>query len=421
MSEIPTWLGGGVLGAAELQKRLGVSPATLMRRVRASRPDVIPIGSGRARRYGLRQVWPNLDNSRFPVFRILEDGNPCSAGELVTLTARQTVWLPGGIVSAGLPLEIADARPAGFLGRHFAAAHADLRLPARLDEWSDHHILLAMARRGEDLPGNLILGEDSFARWQMLDPQETARNNYPDIAQATIAGHPPGSSAGGERPKFGAFVDGRHVLVKFAPRGVGHDANASTRWCDLLVLEALALEVVPRHGIIAAPTMLVEADAYYFLESVRFDRAGMRGRISVLSLAAVQDDLADPWARAATLLRDSRRLSVEDARRICWLDAFGALTGNTDRHPYNVLFFNEGPMLRLAPTFDQVAMLYAPASNGQIPARTFSPPPIMAETLEVWDSARTAAREFWLRTSDDHRVSEGFRAIAAANAEKLRS
>ncbi len=55
-----------------------------------------------------------------------------------------------GTVVGGLPAELADARPSGFLGRHFAAVHADLRLPPRLSDWSDHHILLAMSRRGED-------------------------------------------------------------------------------------------------------------------------------------------------------------------------------------------------------------------------------------------------------------------------------
>src|SRR5207253_10921946 len=96
---------------------------------------------------------------------------------------------------------------------------ADLRLPPRLTDWSDHHILLAMSRRGEDLPGNFVIGEESFARWQVLEPVSRSRDDYPALAEATIAGHPPGSSAGGERPKFGALVGNQHMLVKFAGRG----------------------------------------------------------------------------------------------------------------------------------------------------------------------------------------------------------
>ena len=418
MSALSAELSRGVLHAADLRQRLGVSPATLMRAVREEASDVIPIGRGRATRYGLRQAWPPLDTSRFPMFRVLETGAPRSEGELFTLAARQTVWLPGGIVSDGLPIELADARPSGFLGQHFAATHADLRLPPRLMDWSDHHILLAMSRRGEDVPGNLIVGDGSFARWQALDIPVRTRSDYPNLAEATIAGHPPGSSAGGERPKFGAFVDGRHVLVKFAARG-GDGDIAARRWCDLIVLEALALNVVSARGVPAAQTRVIDTDSHYFLESERFDRIGIRGRVAVLSLAAVQDDPADPWARAAVLLRDAGRVSPEDARRLQWLDAFGALIANTDRHPYNVIFFTDGATLRLAPAFDQVSMSYAPTADGQVTPRAFAPPHATGDTLEVWDGARAAAREFWQRASDDSRLSEDVRGISTANANAL--
>src|SRR5437870_4477772 len=111
------------------------------------------------------------------------------------------------------------------LGRGVLSAHdrrERLGVPPRLSDWSDHHILLAMSRRGEDLPGNLIVGEESFARWQGIEFVSRRRDDYPALAQATIAGHPPGSSAGGERPKFGALVGNQHMLVKFAGRaGVG--------------------------------------------------------------------------------------------------------------------------------------------------------------------------------------------------------
>jgi hypothetical protein len=409
-------LNRGVLQASDLRQRLGVSPATLMRALRDAGPNVIRIGRGRATRYGLRQSWPNLDAWRFPVFRVTEEGTAQSAGELVTLVARQAVWMPAGTVSSGLPRELADARPSGFLGRHFAAVHADLRLPARLADWSDHHILIAMSRRGEDLPGNLIIGDESFARWQALEHVSRTHDDYPELAEATIAGHPPGSSAGGERPKFGVLVDGRHVLVKFAARGGAGDVVAR-RWCDLLVLEALALNVVSSCGISAAHTTIVETASHWFLESERFDRVGVRGRVAVLSLAAIHDDLADAWARAAVLLTDAGRLTDEDARRLRWLDAFGALIGNTDRHQYNIVFFVERSGLRLAPAFDQVSTLYAPSADGQVPPRVFALPHATSDTLDVWDEARLAAREFWEQARDDARLSDDVRSLCAANAK----
>src|SRR3984893_5714812 len=404
----------GVLRAADLRERLGVSAATLMRWLREGGADVVQIGQARATRYGLRQAWPGLDTSRFPLVRITEDGTPQSAGELLTLGAPQTVWMPGGAVSDGLPTELADARPSGFLGRHFAASHPDLRIPPRLADWSDHHILIAMSRRGEDLPGNLIVGEESFARWQVLEGVDAARNDYPALANATTAGHPPSSSAGGERPKFGVLVDDHHTLVKFAGRGTTGDVVAR-RWCDLLILEGIALQVVASHGIPAAHTNVIETPDYWFLESERFDRSGLRGRIAVLTFAALYDDLADPWARAAISLKDARRLSDEDAQRLCWLDAFGALIANTDRHQYNILFFTEGSHLRLAPAFDQVSMLYAPTADGQVPPRELMLPHATANTLEVWENAREAARQFWEQGSKDMRLSDDARMFCASN------
>jgi hypothetical protein len=387
-----------------------------MRAVRHAEAQIIRIGRGRATRYGLREVWPGLDGSRFPVFRVSGDGAAQSAGEVFTLASRQTVWMPAGAVSDGLPIALADARPSGFLGRAFAAIHADLRLPARLADWSDRHILIALSRRGDDLPGNLILGDESFARWQALDSGAKSRDDYPALAEATIAGHPPGSSAGGERPKFGVCVAGRHMLVKFAARSA--DA-AARRWCDLLVMEALALDVVSSRGVSAARAHIVATPTHGFLESERFDRVGARGRVAVLSVAAVYDDPAHSWARAAIELRNAGRLSEEDARRLRWLDAFGAFIGNSDRHHFNILFFPDGARLRLAPAFDQVSMVYAPLADGRVPIRTLAVPTASSDTLDVWDDARAAGREFWGRASDDDRLSDDIRGVCSANADAL--
>ena len=159
MNRVETELSRGVLHTSDLRERLGVSSATLMRMVRGAGPDVARIGRGRATRYAMRQPWAHLDSSRFPLFRVTEAGIPVSAGELFTLAARQSVCMPTGTVSDGLPIELVDARPSGFLGRHFVTVHADLRLPPRLADWSDHHILIAMSRRKND-----ALCQETFIR-----------------------------------------------------------------------------------------------------------------------------------------------------------------------------------------------------------------------------------------------------------------
>src|SRR5262245_11725525 len=127
MATVSTELSRGILHASELRERLGVSRPTLMRMVREASAEVVRIGRGPATQYAVRQAWPGLDRSRFPIFRITEAGIPTSAGELMTLAAHQSVWMPVGRVSDGLPIELVDARPSGFLGRHFAATHGDLR------------------------------------------------------------------------------------------------------------------------------------------------------------------------------------------------------------------------------------------------------------------------------------------------------
>src|SRR5258705_13831516 len=107
-------LNRGVLPAADLRDRLGVSPATLMRMVREAGPEILRIGRGRATQYGLRQVWPNLDSSRFPLFRIRESGTAGAPGEPKKPTAHQTAPMPIAKGGKGASPQIADPPPSGF-------------------------------------------------------------------------------------------------------------------------------------------------------------------------------------------------------------------------------------------------------------------------------------------------------------------
>src|SRR3979490_122042 len=115
-------------------------------------------------------------------------------------------------------------------------------------------------------------------------------NQYPVLADSAIAGTPPGSSAGGEHPKFTAEIGDRnnvrHVLVKFSPMRTD---RVSQRWSDLLVAEHIAGKSL---GLVGGPTnateLLVRGNRM-FLEVDRFDRSGIRGRIGIASLAAIAD------------------------------------------------------------------------------------------------------------------------------------
>src|SRR5258708_17836922 len=97
-SGVVSELNRGVLPAADLRERLGVSPATLMRMVREAGPEILRIGRGRATQYGLRQVWPNLDSSRFPLFRIRESGTAGAPGGIIKPTSPPQAPVPIALV-----------------------------------------------------------------------------------------------------------------------------------------------------------------------------------------------------------------------------------------------------------------------------------------------------------------------------------
>lgn len=408
--------GRGAVPAAELRQALGISPATLSRLVAKDAGRVVRLGKGRGIRYALLRA-PRELPSRLPLYRVDTQGRAEHAGELVLLRNGST-WVrlaaDTGHVHEGLPPVIADMTPAGYLGRRFPDRYPELGLPHRLEDWNEDHCLLAVARRGEDCPGDLVIGEESLQRFfdRVSEPLDVA--DYPQLAEAAARGGA-GSSPGGEFPKFTAFTEGRHVLVKFTP---GDGSPSDIRWRDLLVCEALALDVLAEHGVAAARARIVDVGARRYLEVERFDRAGERGRRGVLTLGPLDGDLfgqRDTWSGSAERLAAARLLPAGDARTIRLLDAFGSYIANTDRHLGNISFFADGlearPALQLAPVYDMLPMAFAP-NAGSVPeliAPRVSPRP---KWLDVWEQVAGLARDYWRRVSEDERIGESFRKAA---------
>ena len=307
-------------------------------------------------------------------------------------------------------------KPQGYLGRGFPALYPELGLPGRITDWSDDHHLIALSRRGEDCVGNLIVGEESLDRFLAHPPQPRTREDYPALAKGALVGQP-GSSAGGEHPKFAAYSEGRHLLVKFA----SGDGAAADRWRDLLVCEHVALEVLQAVGIPAAGSAWFDVAGDRFLEVERFDRIGKRGRRAVISLLAINshylgDDL-DNWSRAARRILDEPFLKIEGghAERLIWLDTFGDLIGNTDRHFGNISFFAEEAeklTLSLTPAYDMLPMAFAPKGANVVPA-TFAPRPPTAANLSIWDKAAEFALQYWDRLRDEDGLGDSFRKICS--------
>jgi hypothetical protein len=317
-----------------------------------------------------------------------------------------------------------DTRPQGFLGRAFVQVHPDLALPSHLAHWRDEHILLALVCAGEDLPGNLLVGAASLDRYLARPLGQSAtpvvndpERDYPRLALQALVSAAPGSSAGGEQPKFCAVTDGVPVLVKFSPAG---DAPADQRWRDLLVCEALALQTLQAAGIDAAQTDIVQAGGRVFLQSRRFDRTA-NGRVGMVSLEmydAHYIGIGSQWA--ATAMQTGRAgeesLSAADIQTLCLLDAFGALIANTDRHHGNVSLLLHQHRWQLAPVYDMLPMFYVPVA-GEVVERDWARqlPRPNAHTLSAWPQAKALALQFWQSAAADARISEDFRVVARVN------
>ncbi len=427
---------GGVATSAQLVDALGVSQPTVSRAlaplVRAGR--VRKVGAARSQRYLLPRVVAGVGDD-IPILRVNTAGVPAPFGRMVPLVGG-AFWVDevDGVSERhdGLPWFLSDMRPQGFMGRNFAQLHPDLQLPQDPRHWSDDDMLRALALRGEDLPGNLIVGDASLARFHTLS-QRLARaaspDDYPLLARSALQGQLPGSSAGGEQPKFCCVTQGRSVIVKFSG---ALDTPADQRTRDLLHCEHLALQVLAQAGLPAAPTQVFERAGRVFLESERFDRCapwpydpagappGRIGMVSLLVYDAQYVGEMDHWAATAQRMQARGLLTPEDARTLRLLDAYGALIGNTDRHYGNISLVLVEDDWHLSPTYDMLPMLYMPIAGELVP-QTLAPDRMVptAATLDVWREAWTLAQDFWREVASEERISDGFRGIARANADAL--
>ena len=427
---------GGVATSAELVAELGVSQPTVSRAlqplVRAGR--VRKVGAARSQRYLLPRMVGGVGDD-IPIMRVNHAGVPAPFGRMVPLPGG-AFWVDeeDGVSERhdSLPWFLADMRPQGFMGRNFAHNHPDLQLPTDPRHWSDDDMLRALALRGEDLPGNLLVGSASLERFHTLAARlvcADSADDYPTLARSALRGQLPGSSAGGEQPKFCCVTQGRSVIVKFSSGG---DSPVDQRTRDLLLCEHLALQVLAQASVPAARSQVMVREGRVFLESERFDRCtswrgdpakappGRIGMVSLLVYDAQYVGEMDHWAATALRMQARGLLTTEDARTLRLLDAYGALIGNTDRHYGNISLVLVEDDWRLSPTYDMLPMLYMPIAGELVP-QELSPEHMVptAATLDVWRQARALALDFWREVASEERISDGFRGIARANADAL--
>lgn len=420
---------------AAILAALDISQPTFSR-LWATVDDGVVLGAGRARAYALRRQVAGV-NAPVPVFMVSELGQVTSIGNIDPLQnayyafTNETVQL-----FQGMPYFLNDLRPQGFLGRMEPGKNPELDLPTDILRWTEEHTLKYISRRSEYAAGNLILGNESYARYlsdtgkllASVMPAAQRQTLYPAMAESAMQGEPPGSSAGGEQPKFTAIIqrdaqwnkhlaeaeEVEHVIVKFSPPV---DTANGRRWADLLACEHLALETLARNQIAAAKTSLLEAGGRVFLEVVRFDRAGLKGRRPMATFAAMDGDLGmldQKWTAVARELVRMGQLSVKDAETVEILDLYGTLIGNTDKHHGNIaLSWTFEQKHHLLPAYDMLPMFYRPNAHGEIVPRTWAVDLVNGLELRHLPKCHDMAQQFWTTVLNDERISQTFKSTIA--------
>jgi hypothetical protein len=425
-------LSSGPRSPAQLIEKMGISQPTLSRAMAQLGGQVLRLGAARSIQYALRDALRGLPD--MPVYRVDTQGALVQLGTLIPVRAEGFVMCQqnGAVLhSEGLPWWLFDMRPQGYLGRAYAAAvAAELGAPPRLGDWTDTHVLQALLRHGQDAVGNLLLGEaarESFLSAPLpeaISARDKARE-YTRRAGQAARGERPGSSAGGEQPKFTCYTTTpngpSHVIVKFSEP---EPSPVSERWRDLLLCEHLALETLRQAGVAAAVTHLVDTADQRFLEVERFDRVGPLGRRGLLSLAALDaqfvGDGKGSWPHVARALADLGHIHRQAVELADVLWAYGSLIGNADMHGGNLSFVTEqGRPYDTAPAYDMTPMSFAPRSGGGLPDDIFDTGLAAAIRHDTWRQAESLARSFLARLKADARPSPRFAPCIAALEKHL--
>lgn len=412
----------------EIQAETGLSQAAVSRQLRMLAPHIVTIKQGRSPIYMLTCSAFGGDD-RLPLFIVDAHGNNTLAAYLRPLAhggylVEKCIGMPDVLLGKNrngvyddLPYFLDDLRPQGFLGRQIAAGLAvqSSDFPDDPRHWNASHVGRYLVSNGDDLPGNFKFGQQAHLRVRRK-PHAIVRADYPALADAVMQGAIPGSSAGGEQPKFTGYCSdcSSHVIVKFSPKG--SDA-VSRRWRDILITEFHAIEALHAGDNPAAETTLLEEGGRLFLESQRFDRTGEYGRMSLVSLQAADAEfvgMGSGWPQVMQALFEQELVSwqhVFDAE-ILW--AFGKLINNTDMHLGNLSLGIDGGVFRLRPVYDMCAMGFAPKS-GEVWPYEFEPQVPRPVNLDP-DSLRMVvpmAYDFWERLAADPRISNELREFLA--------
>lgn len=413
-------LAKSLMTARQLIENTGLSQPTVSRTLAALGDEVLRVGTGASIQYVIRDYLRGF--GPVPVCRVSDAGQIMELGTLVPVRPDGFVMVQAdglAVYSDSLPWWMLDMRPQGFLGRAYASTHAaSFGLSSNPEAWDDSAVVRVLLAHGDDAVGNLLIGElarDRFIQQSLPTPLADRMAAYPILAAAASIGDIPGSSAGGEQPKFCAYTEHGHVLVKFS---IGDINPVTERWRDLLLAEHLALATL---GI---DSEVLDVNGQRFLEVPRFDRVGALGRIGMCSLKALEAEFVGnanaPWpVIVARLARDGHvQPEAEEGAALLW--AFGILIGNTDMHTGNLSFVSSrGRPYRLAPAYDMLPMGFAPRHAGNL-VNTLPPANLtLAINGKTWQQALGLARSFLERVRHSTSFSARFLPCVEALARHI--
>jgi len=301
----------------------------------------------------------------------------------------------------GMPFFLEDLRPSGFIGRSIAEKYVDKGFPQSISNWN-HKYLLQYLQENQDNRGNIVIGS---IHEETMDTASIS--DYDSLADKAIYKGVFGrSSVDGEQPKFTAYKEGTgHVIVKFIKKDTD---PISQRMKDMLVCEHLSNKVLSENGFDTSNTIIHETDKYVFLESDRFDRVGMHGRSSMLSLGCVDAEYVGgfkSWSRTSDDLLKLGLIDNKTRDKIDMIGRFGNTIGNNDMHNGNLSLSvsEDGNRFELLPVYDMLPTCLMPNQN-IIPDRV--------RTRKVDNEIIELALNYWGEVANTDGISEKMKNIA---------
>lgn len=418
------YLERGAASSKEIQTATGLSQTSVARQLRGMGDSVVKLPGGRTPKYALTRNAFGGDD-KLPLGMVDAHGNTVLVATIRPLAhggffVEPAIGMPSVLLGErgdgfyeDLPYFLFDLSPQGFIGRQIAEEMASLSadFPNDPRRWNTDHIGRYLVSNGDDLPGNFKFGQQAISRVRRKPVAYTAKD-YPALADSVMSGDIPGSSAGGEQPKFTVYCGecSAHVIVKFSPLG---DNDVARRWRDILITEFHATEAIQGKNFPAVDARLIEMDGRLFMESQRFDRAGEYGRMSMISLQAVDAEfvgLGSNWPQVMRELHKKELISQQHLFDVEYLWCFGRLINNTDMHLGNLSLAIEGDVFRLLPLYDMCSMGFAPRGGGEVRPYSFVPVDDRDVACSSFPSTvKAMAYDFWERVAGDERISAEFK------------